>query len=101
LKVTWQNLLSTVEHKVGEVVENACGGRILTRQHRGAGGIAQRLLAVGAIKAHAHLREPVEVRRLGDGIAVATDAAVQVIGNEEKHVGFGCWGGVQRDQRNQ
>jgi hypothetical protein len=45
-------------------------------------------LAIGPLKPDASLREPVQIRGLGDRIAIAADARVEVVYGNEEHVGF-------------
>ena len=52
-------------------------------------GIAERKVAVGAVEKDAPRGEPIKVRRLRHRIAVAADAAVEVVDDDEEDVGLG------------
>ena len=60
--------------------------RMPAREHRDAGRIAKRVLAVSAIKPHSLRGQLVNVRRLGEFAAVATDLCAQVIRDDEQHI---------------
>ena len=61
--------------------------RITAQQERDATGIAQRKLTVGPLEADAVAGQAVQVRRLHQRIAVAVNAAVQVVHGDEEHIG--------------
>ena len=58
-------------------------------QERHARRAAHRILAVGAVESHRPRRQPIHVRRFHDRVAVARQAAVQVVGDDEQHVELG------------
>ena len=65
---------------------------------RTAARSAQRILAIGAVKAHRVLGEAVEVRRLGLRVAVTTNRrGRQVVNGDEQHIGAG--GGMSAQNR--
>ena len=55
-------------------------------EHRIAARPAQRERAVRAIEAHAAGRQLVDVRRLGQRVAVAAEQVVEIVGDQEQHV---------------
>ena len=57
--------------------------------HAGARGIAERQLIVRAVKPHAGRRQPINVRRLGNEIAIATQRGCEVIDGDKQHIGLG------------
>ena len=70
--------------------------------HAGARGIAERQLIVRAIKPHAARRQPVNVRRLGDEIAITPQRRCEVIDGDKQHIGLGRQSQVrqQHEQEN-
>ena len=68
------------------VAQNAAAVRIQPREHRIAARSAQRKLAVSPLEGHAASRQPVDVRRPGQRIAVAAEHVVQVVRNQKQHV---------------
>src|SRR5256885_2246608 len=51
--------------------------------------VTERELAIGPVEADALGREPVDVRRLGRGVAVAAELVVEIVGDDEQDVEFG------------
>jgi hypothetical protein len=70
------------------VVVDARGLRAPAAQQRRARRIAQRIIAVRMIEAHAAPGEPVDVRRLHDGIAVAADTVIEVVDGDQQYIEF-------------
>ena len=64
-----------------------------------ARGIADRLLAIGALEDDATPREGIEVRRLHLGMAVAAEVGPEIVGGDQEHVGprGGSSGGPKND----
>jgi hypothetical protein len=71
--------------EIGSVVEHTGGRGQAARHERGAGRIAQRILAIGTLEAHAPRRQFVEVRRLHRR-AVAAQLWPQVVAQNEEDV---------------
>src|SRR5207249_7905954 len=55
-------------------------------QKRGTRRIAERVLAVAAIEAHAPVGEPVDVGRPHDGMTVAAERRVLIVGRDGKNI---------------
>ena len=68
-------------------------------QNGGARGIADRLLAVGALKDDATASERIEMRRLHLGMAVTPEVGPEIVGGDQEHVGprGGSSGGPKND----
>ena len=79
--------------KVTIQIINANRVRPQPRHHRGAGGIAERQLAIRPIEAHALRGQSVQIRRPRDRIAIATQRARQIVNGNEKDVGAFLGGG--------
>ena len=62
------------------------GVRAQSRHHRGPGRVAQGQLIVCLEEANAGCGQPVQVRGLGNGVAVATQGARQVVRGDEEDV---------------
>jgi hypothetical protein len=75
----------------GEVID-AGGVRREAGQQGGAGGAAEGELGVGAVEADAGAGDAVDVRRFDEGMAVATEAGVEVVDGEEEDVALGGGG---------
>jgi len=62
-------------------------------------GLHRGKLAVGAVERRSLLRQPIDVRRLREGIAIAAEPVVEIVGDDEEDVLFlrdvlgvrGCW----------
>jgi hypothetical protein len=68
---------------------------------RRAAGIAQRELAIGAIKAHTPAGEPINIWRFNQRMPVTTQRIVHIIRRDEQHVqlgrcGFSLRGNIMR-----
>jgi len=59
-------------------------------QERDPRGTAHRVLAVRPVKPHRPHRQPVHIWSLHDRVAVTGQTAVQVVRNDEQHVGTRC-----------
>ena len=70
-----------------------------SRHERGPRGIAHRQLAVGALKKHTRIREPIQVWRQHFLHPIATQIAAHVINRDEQHVGFALGGLKRADER--
>jgi hypothetical protein len=68
--------------------EDAGAVRVETGEHGVAAGAAEGEGAVGALKLHSPRGEFVDVRGFGAGVTVASKVVVQVIGDDEQHVGL-------------
>ena len=67
-------------------VDRLGGRRIASQEQRDASRIAYRELAIGPLEADPTARQPVQVGRSGDGIAVAADAAIEIVHGDEQDV---------------
>ena len=56
-------------------------------QQRRPAWVAERELGVGAVEAHSALRQPIDVRRLHDRMAVGTQIVVEIVRHDQQHVG--------------
>jgi len=73
------------------VVVNAGGVGAKTAQERRAAGIAERILAVGAVEADAARGEAVNVWRFDERMVVAAEGGVEVVNGDEENVQW--WSG--------
>jgi hypothetical protein len=73
-----------------EHIDAACL-RPPSAQKRSAAGIAERILAVGAVKPHAARGEPVNIGRLHLAVSVATQMRIHVVHHYEQDVGMPRW----------
>ena len=69
----------------GAVAEHAGFRRPAAVEHEGARRIAERILRVGTVKAHAGRGQAVQVRRLGQA-AITAQLRAQVVRDDEEHV---------------
>ena len=79
--------------EVGLEIENARLVRPQTREQRDAARRAERELRVGPLEAHTARRQPVDVRRLDERVAVASEVRVAVVSGDEEHIRLLCGGG--------
>ncbi len=70
----------------GNVIDDARRVRPLAAQERGPRGIADGIIAEGAVEPHAPRRQAVDVRRPDDPVAVAAQINVQVVGDDLEDV---------------
>ena len=68
------------------VGQDAGGVGMQSGEKRVAARAAERKRAVRAVKPHAAGCKPVEVRRLGERIAVAAEHRVEIVGHDQEHV---------------
>src|SRR5688572_4968485 len=61
-------------------------GRIAAGEQRSSRWIAEWVLSVSAIKPNAPSGQLIQVRRLDDAIAIATEGGPQVVGRDHNHV---------------
>ena len=87
------------EGRPGEI-DRLSGRRIAAQQERDAAGVAQGKLAIGPLEADAAAGQAVQVGCLHQWIAVAVDAAVQVVHGDEEYIGP-TLGGCRLDERGQ
>ena len=80
---------------IGEVVDARGTGPQPGEQGRTAGA-AQGELAVSAIELHAHFRQPIDVRRLDERMAIAAEVIVHVVDRDEQHVELTAGGSGRR-----
>ena len=74
--------------------------RIEPGQERVAARATERKCAVRPLEPHTPPRQPVDIRRLGQRIAVAAQECVEVVGDDEEHVGPISGRGRQADVGN-
>ena len=55
--------------------------------------IAERVLAIGAVEANTARGQAIDVGCVHDGVAITTDAIVEVVGGDEQDIQFACSGG--------
>jgi hypothetical protein len=72
-----------------------------SREHGGARGIAERILAIGAIEPHALRCKLVDVWRLGELAAVTAEFRAKIVGDDEQQVEFVRLGGKSSPQQSQ
>ena len=82
-------MLAGFEDKPSVVVEHSGGQGVTAGEDRGARGVAERILAIGEVEANALGCETVDVRGTCDRVAIASDAAIEVIDGDEEDVGPG------------
>ena len=87
------------EGRPGEI-DRLGGRRIAAQQERDAAGIAQRKLTIGPLEADTVAGQAIQVGCLHQWIAVAVDAAVQVVHGDEEHIGPAL-GACRLDERRQ
>jgi hypothetical protein len=78
--------VSKVSARRGVVIEDAGDVRAAAAEQRRARWIAQGILAIGAVEANTARGQAIDVGCVHDGVAITTDAIVEIVGGDEQDI---------------